>query len=352
MQSAVTVERIGEAGLSEWQSFVDASGRGGAMHQAAWFRVLTDAFGARPWFLLARRTDRSVCGVLPMYFSNSLFFGRHLSSLEDGLLASDAEAERALVMRAIEERDRVRARYVVVRGVAPGSAIANRSVFCRPTIRRVIDTSAPIETTYSALDRRVKREIRRAESAGYSVQRDETLQSLDGSFYDAYAEHVHQLGTPVMTRRMMGAIKKHMDPERVRLYLVGKSGAPIAGGILGFLSARGFSGWYGVVRNTGKDDYATYLLYWKIIEDLTLSAVATFDLGRSAPRSGSYMFKKKWPGIDHDVLHAFYARPGADISAEAALYEGMSAKQRLWKQLPLPVANAIGPLVRRQLPFG
>jgi lipid II:glycine glycyltransferase (peptidoglycan interpeptide bridge formation enzyme) len=136
------------------------------------------------------------------------------------------------------------------------------------------------------------------------------------------------------------------------LYVVTTADGDVSGGILGISSARGFSGWYGVVRGDDKAAFASYLLYWSIIEDLARTGIRAFDLGRSAPESGSYGFKKKWPGIDTIAGHAFFAQAGVDLSAEASAYERVTLKQRVWRRLPLGVANALGPLLRRQLPFG
>jgi hypothetical protein len=349
---AIEVERIARDRLGEWQAYVDASACAQAMHHSAWYDVLGDAFPVRRSFLMARRAGGAVCGVLPMYLSNGPFFGRHLTSLEDGMLADDVDTRDALLQEALEERDRARARYALIRGVPAADRLPVAPLFIRPTIRRTVDTSRPIEETYAALDRRVRRELRRAEESGYAVMRDEPLATLDTEFYDAYAAHVHRLGTPVMSRALMSAMKHRLGPGRLRLYLVAKTGSRAAGGILGVVSSAGFSGLYGMVRPDDKHEFATYLLYWRIIEDLTRAGIATFDLGRSAPHSGSYGFKKKWPGADRELGHAYFGTHGAGMSAETAARENGGAKERIWQALPLGLANRIGPSIRAQLPFG
>lgn len=322
------------------------------MHHAGWFDVLRDAFPVECCFLIAKRHDGSICGVLPQYISRSRLFGAHLSSLEDGLLADDADVARELLNRAIEERDRAKVRYVVLRGVENGADLGTTPAIVRPTIRRTVDTTLSADDLFRSLDRRVRREIARAETASYRVFIDADLRHIDGVFYDEYAAHVHQLGTPVAGRQMLRAMKARFGTKYLRLYLIAAPDGEIAGGILGIISKAGFNGWYGVVRARDKADFATYLLYWRIIEDLARSGIRTFDLGRSFPGSGSYGFKRKWPGVDRPSDHAFFPRPGVDLTTEAALFETLSLKQRVWRRLPRNVANVCGPLIRRQLPFG
>jgi hypothetical protein len=74
-----------------------------------------------------------------------------------------------------------------------------------------------------------------------------------------------------------------------------------------------------------------------------------FDFGRSKTGSGPYSFKKNW-GFEPVPLHyASWHAPGTqprDVDPTSASY---SRKIALWKKLPLPVANAIGPVIARGL---
>src|SRR2546426_12006698 len=92
----LTVRLAQESDLAAWQAFVDAAPEAGCMHHAGWLGVLREAFSVTPCFLLATDGGGIIHGVLPMYRSRSVLAGRHLSSLEGGVLACDPEATRLL----------------------------------------------------------------------------------------------------------------------------------------------------------------------------------------------------------------------------------------------------------------
>src|SRR2546425_547712 len=74
------------------------------------------------------------------------------------------------------------------------------------------------------------------------------------------------------------------------------------------------------------------------------------DFYRSFRNAGTFEFKRQWGALPHSLPWIFVdvvagARPSVDRDA--------SRYQRLieaWKRLPVPIANVMGPLIRRQVP--
>src|SRR3989442_1178543 len=93
-----------------------------------------------------------------------------------------------------------------------------------------------------------------------------------------------------------------------------------------------------------------FVLYWEVIRTGCRSGYRTLDLGRSFRNAGTFEFKRQWGALPHSLPWIFVdvvagARPSVDRDA--------SRYQRLieaWKRLPVPIANVIGPLIRRQVP--
>src|SRR5215471_5011912 len=103
--------------LGVWQRYIDGMPNAGCMHHSGWYGVLRDAYWVTPYFLIAHRGE-SVQGVLPLYHSRSPLTGAHVSSLEDGALASSPEATAALLAEARKLRDLLGANYLQIRGGA------------------------------------------------------------------------------------------------------------------------------------------------------------------------------------------------------------------------------------------
>ena len=344
-----TVTIAGDRDLDEWQAFAAARAPDNPMLDAAWYHILGEAFSVERLFLMCRDGEGAVAGLTPLYFSRSAFTGRHLASLDQGWCARDGAAANALLNKAISLRNRLGARYLLLRGAEGMNDRADRVV---PYVHRIIDTARPTEAILREIRRKSRyRYIRRASENGFTVEEDRDLSKLD-LFYHIYARHMRDLGTPVMAIAYMRALKRHFEGSRLKLFFVCREGREV-GGMLCLASPTCWLDMYAVVRTDLLTQYPNYLLYWSAIEAAAHAGVPKFDLGRSHAASNAHLFKSKWPGVDRAVLHGYFAD---DIRAIPNRLERIRSQdsllQRGWKHVPVPVANLLGPKLRDQLPFG
>jgi serine/alanine adding enzyme len=332
--------------LGGWQRYVDSMPNAGCMHHSGWYGVLRDAYWVTPHFLMAHRGE-SIQGVLPLYYSRSPLTGAHVSSLEDGALASSPEATVALLAEARRLRDLLGANYLQIRG----GAVDRASPIVQSTVHTFIDTVKPAKELWSAVKKKTRWGIRQAEKQNIVIERDAELESLQ-QFYRIYAEHMHELGTPVMGLDAFVAMRVHLGPARLRLYLV-KYGGRIIGGMLCILNSECWTDYYAIVRPSDETEFANYLLYWNVIRDASASGVPRLDLGRSTPDSNTHLFKRKWGGCDVEVPYYFYPAAKARVRDMGLqdLKKRSKLPQRIWARLPGFLCNRIGPLLRKQLPF-
>lgn len=340
-----TVTIAAEQDLDEWQHVALEREPRNPMLDAAWYRVLADAFSVERLFLVCRDSGGRIVGLAPFYFSRSPFTGRHLTNLEDGWYAEDESASRALLNAAISLGKDRNTRYLLLRNAAALAGTADRVV---PTVRRIIDTSPPAEVILGEVKKKNRWAIRQAMSRGFMVEQDSALGRLD-VFYALYARHMRDLGTPVMSARYMRALKRHFGAARLKLFFVCRDGREV-GGMLCLAAADSWLNMYAVVRKELMAAYPNYLLYWHAIECAAGAGISRFDLGRSRPASNTHLFKAKWPGVDCQVPHCYFGPP-VTLAHVERIREQDSLLQRIWKHVPLAVANWAGPMVRDQLPF-
>jgi len=90
-------------------------------------------------------------------------------------------------------------------------------------------------------------------------------------------------------------------------------------------------------------------MYYELMCHARKRGCHTFDFGRSKVGSGAYAYKKNW-GFEPRPLHyaTWEANPhsGRNIDPTSEAY---SARIALWKRLPLPLANRLGPIIARGL---
>jgi serine/alanine adding enzyme len=344
--TALTVRIAGDHDLPAWQDFVDRMPDAGPLHHAAWYHILRDAYSVAPYFLIAEDGSGEIGGILPTYLSRSRVAGRHLTSLEGGILATSEDATKALLAAALQLRDANRALYFQIRGGAPLEGVS-----VVPTVHTIIQTYRDVDALWTAVKRKTRWGIRQAEKQDLCIEADPRFAHLD-AFYHVYARHMRDLGTPVFGKETFCAMHKHLGPERLRLYLV-KHREDLIGGMLCIIHGNNWTDWYAVVRTTNEIEFANYLLYWHVIRDASQQGAETFDLGRSTPGSNVHLFKRKWGGLDVEVPYYFYPVTGR-LNIDPGLQQMKQSKgwpQRIWSRLPLGVCNIAGPLLRRQLPF-
>src|SRR5688572_15491475 len=99
-------------------AYVRSHPRATPYHLRGWLGVIERAFGHRA-LSLAAEADGRIAGVLPLVFFDNRVFGRFAVSLPfvnyGGVLADTAEAEQALLARAVDEATRARCTHLELR---------------------------------------------------------------------------------------------------------------------------------------------------------------------------------------------------------------------------------------------
>jgi lipid II:glycine glycyltransferase (peptidoglycan interpeptide bridge formation enzyme) len=80
------------------------------------------------------------------------------------------------------------------------------------------------------------------------------------------------------------------------------------------------------------------VLYWEMIKYSIDQKMKVFSFGRATKGSGSHKFKTQW-GIEERQIYFNYSSYQLNI-------RNLSFLSKLWKILPLEVANKVGPYFR------
>ena len=108
--------------------------------------------------------------------------------------------------------------------------------------------------------------------------------------------------------------------------------------------------WAGALRESRRVA-ANMLLYWAFMERVIARGVRVFNFGRCTRGGGTHHFKKQWGGIEVPLPWHQYASPTGGVRAPPSPEDAaFSWGPRLWRRLPLSVANRLGPRLVRFLP--
>jgi CelD/BcsL family acetyltransferase involved in cellulose biosynthesis len=90
-------------------------------------------------------------------------------------------------------------------------------------------------------------------------------------------------------------------------------------------------------------------MYYALMLHARARGCTRFDFGRSKVGTGPYNYKKNWGFEPQPLTYGVWTADGAptrDINPLSAKYRLQVA---LWKRMPLPLANMIGPWIAKGL---
>jgi FemAB-related protein (PEP-CTERM system-associated) len=174
---------------------------------------------------------------------------------------------------------------------------------------------------------------------------------IDGStdrFFRMYADNVHRHGTPPLSAAYFKALKDTFGDACEVLTVESSDGQPVSS-VLSFYFRDEVLPYYAGDTMDARELAANDFKYWELMRRACERGVRVFDYGRSKRDTGSYDFKRNW-GFDPTPLayeYKLYTRESVPennpLNPRYRLFIG------LWRKLPLPLANALGPYIVRNL---
>jgi FemAB-related protein (PEP-CTERM system-associated) len=331
-----------------WDAYVETHPSATGDHLWAWQHVIEGVFGQRCTYLMARQAG-VVTGVLPLVLFRSRLFGKMAISMPflnyGGILADDEQVARLLAAEGEELARAFGAAHLELRH-RERQLPAFECRQHRLGFQRDLPDSA--EALWSATDRKVRNQVRKAQKEGLAA-RTGGIELVD-AFYSVFSTNMRDLGTPVYPRALFTATLSHLG-DRARVHVVSAGDRVVAGSISVRFRDVVLVPWASSLREF-RAQCPNMLLYWHMLETAVAQGARVFDFGRSAAGGGPHQFKLQW-GAREVPLHWEYARVASDAtlpSATGADHPSFRRAVEVWKRLPLPVANFLGPWIVRGIP--
>lgn len=345
MQAELQIRELDDSRLADWDRFVDNCPQATFFHRAGWKSVIESGFGHRTYYLYAERNG-SIEGVLPLVHIKSALFGNSLSSLAfcvyGGPAALNVEATEALDRAARAVADRLDVASLEYRHIEPhhyAGAVEKSDLYV--TFRKPIDPD--VEKNMLAIPRKQRAMVRKGQKLGLTSEIDTDCKRL----YQVYSESVRNLGTPVFSRRYFDALKSTFA-ENCEVLVVVHQGTPVAA-VMSFYFRDQVLPYYGGGNTQARDLAANDFMYWEVMRRACERGSRLFDFGRSKRGTGAFDFKKNWGFSAEPLAYQYVMRRGDRPPEINPLNPKFRIFVEIWKRLPLPIANFLGPHIVRQL---
>jgi serine/alanine adding enzyme len=334
----------------DWDDFVRARAHASVYLLGGWAQLGQDVFGHPAYFIEGRNESGGLAGVLPLVRQKSLLFGDSLTSVPffnyGGALADTIEHTQALMEQARSLALSLGCRYLEFRDTQelPGDWRVRTD-----KVTLLLDLPESFEVLAKKLGAKLRSQVKRAEREKHAVRIGG--RELLGDFYTVFAHNMRDLGTPVYPLRFFEAIFDRFAGYCQIVVIDGDAG-PSAAGFLIIANGRAEIPWAACLPEAKRLGF-NMKLYWEVLAAVMRRGCSVFDFGRSTVDAGTYKFKLQWGAAPRQLYWHRWERKAAATQPEAPAREGrlMHYATTVWKRLPLPVANRLGPLVSGSLPW-
>ena len=328
----------------EWDEFVANHASGTAAHLHAWRTIIRRVYGHDCPYLVARAPS-GITGVLPIVDVRSLAFGHFLVSmpyLSAGGPLGDEQTAAMLIDAASSLARQRGASLVEFRCLQPLDGVSSATP---EKITCVLDLRETVEKQWQALGSKLRSQIKRPQKEGIEVRFG--AEQIE-PFFRVFSRNMRDLGTPTHKQEFFRSIAHELS-DQAWFGCAYLGNVPVAGGCA--------LAWRGEVEMLWASSLREHnqlapnmMLYWSFIERAISLGLNTFNFGRCSPGSGTHKFKMQWGTRDLPLYWYHWPAPSGRRAPPRQDHGSMAVATRLWRRLPLPLANMIGARLRGGIP--
>lgn len=200
-----------------------------------------------------------------------------------------------------------------------------------------------VEINMLSIPRKQRAMVRKGIRNSLSSEWDEGVER----FFKLFADNVRRHGTPALPKRYFSLLREVFGKD-CKILTVMHQGRAISSVLAFYFRDEVLPHHAGdsvEARHLAANDFK----YWELMRRSCERGCRLFDFGRSKRGTGQYDFKKNW-GFEPVALHYEYYLVNAKSLPE---HNPLNPKYRLfiklWRRLPLPLANALGPHIVKNL---
>ena len=330
--------------VARWNSFVHSCKEATFFHRAEWQEVIREVFRHKTYFLYAE-AHGEIIGVLPLAHVNSFLFGNSLISLPfavyGGVACANPEVSALLEHEAQALARKLEVGHLELRNISSRHADwPTQELYV--TFRKEI--LPDVEANMLAIPRKQRAMVRKGINNGLTSALDRNTDR----FFKLFADNVHRHGTPALPKRYFDTLMRVFGNDCEVLTVCSPEGQALSS-VLSFYFRDEVLPYYAGDDESARQFAANDFKYWELMRQSCERGLKVFDYGRSKKGTGPYSFKKNW-GFEPQQLHYEYCLFKRDSIPQN---NPSNAKYKLfieaWRRLPIGVANALGPLIVRNL---
>jgi len=331
------------------EAFVADHPQGTPFHRPAWLTAVARGSGNKA-LVLGLQRGADLVAILPLLEVGSRLFGRVLVSSGFGvcggvLETEPGQADELIALAEAQARQRS-CPTIELRGGPLPEGRSQWSVRHDSHCGYMAELAPDEEAQLLAIPRKQRAEVRKGLAADLVV----TVGSAPcdrQAHYRVYAESVRNLGTPVFPKRLFGEVLGAFQ-DQADVLTIWHRERPVAS-VLSLYHQNTVMPYWGGGTHAARQLRANDRMYFELMLHARRRGCTRFDFGRSKVNSGAGDFKKNWGFEAYPLGYASWTAPGIKPRDADPTSPRHAALIALWKKLPLPAANVLGPMIARGL---
>jgi len=342
---AVSISLLGNE-LHEWNKFVERNPAASIYHRAEWRDIIKQTYGHEGYYFLARDTDSNIVGVLPLIRLKSRLFGDLLVSMPyfktGGAVAEHPSIEKRLMQAANNHAETLGIEHIEYRDDIQRTAFPVRS----EKVNMILSLPGSREELWSSFGSKLRAQVKRP-------QRENPEILLGGKeylddFYTVYSRNMRDLGSPAHSKQFVQNIMSCF-PDKSWIICLRLDNRPVAAG---FLISHGEILEIPLASTVRDVNHLSMnmLLYWEVLKFAVDSGFHYFNFGRSSKDAGTFRFKQQWGAKPRQLYWHYWLNGGNEPPSLNPQNPKYALAINLWKHLPIPITQWIGPRIVKNLP--
>lgn len=339
----LAVKNLEQSDSARWDAFVEQCPEATFFHLSAWRDVISGVFRHRCHFLYAER-DGQIVGVLPLAEIRSRLFGHSLTSLPFCVYGGAVGDDEAIDL--LEQHADSLARELGVEHMEFRRLVERHADWPRQDIYYTFRKSLlpDVEANMKAIPRKQRAMVRKGIGNGLVSRVDDSVEQ----FFALYSDNVLRHGTPALPKAYFAKLKSVFGGRCEVLTVLSTEGRPLSS-VLSFYFRDEILPYYAgddvMARGLAANDFK----YWELMRRACERGIRVFDYGRSKIGTGPFSFKKNWGFEPQPLSYEFRLYKRDSIPQNNPNNPKYKAFIAMWRRLPLPVANTLGPFIVRNL---
>ncbi len=334
----------------EWNHYVSINPAACIHHRVEWRNILSKSYGHESLYLCARNANRSIVGILPLIHMKSRLFGNKLVSLpffqRGGAIADDPFVESKLIQAAASYGAKLRVDFIEYRDDIPHKHLPEPSAVQTHKVNMVLALPETQDTLWQGFTSKLRAQIRRA-------QREQAQVLIGGKeylndFYTVYSRNMRDLGSPVQSKYFINNILSQL-PDNSWLIIIKLNQRPVAAGLLLGSGESMEIPLASTIRDVNHLSMNMFL-YWEVLKFAIKQNYSQFDFGRSSKNVGTYRFKQQWGARPKQLYWHYWLGNSESPPSLNPSNPKYALIIKVWKSLPVILANLLGPAIVKNLP--